>query len=102
MKLNEKQLTIIFLVIFVLLLIAASFFTHPPSLSISPEATPAVKRMTPLTPEDQVLAEKVLLGKIMPLSKEDQATAQKILYSKAPKPLSPQEEAARKKLLLGI
>lgn len=99
MKLNEKQLTIIFVVLFALILLGSYFFTQtvpPPAPS---EITHAVRALPPLSEEEKVLAEKVLSGELTPLSKEESVMAQQVLSSKSPKPLSASEQAAAKKIL---
>lgn len=101
MKLNEKQLTIIFCVIFIISVLGYYIFSHysqtPP---IVPVTTHVVEPPLPLVGEDKVLVEKVLSEKPAPLPKTDVVTAQQVISpSVPPKPLSGAEEAATKRIL---
>lgn len=99
-KLNEKQLTLIFCIIFALL-IAGYFIIQTsqtvPSSSVSPVTKHEVSVPSSLTEEEKQLLEEVRSAKPAPLSPTEEAMLQQVRSSK-PEPLTEGEEAMLKRM----
>lgn len=97
MKLNEKQLTIIFVVLFALILLGSYFFIQTAPPPAPQEIKHAAQVAPPLSDEDKALIENMRSKKLQPLSEQDTAMISQMNSSKL-KPLSPAEEAVIKKM----
>lgn len=105
MEPNKKKLIVIFCTIIILILVVLYFVvqtsqTVPPPVEIPTETKHPVRIIPPLSKEDEVLVKEAVSKKPIPLSKTDAAAMQQVVSPKnTPKPLSPQEDAAMKKIL---
>lgn len=99
MKINEKQLTIIFCLVFVLL-IGVTYFLSQSSKDLppAPQTIKRVQNISPLSAGDEALVEKMHSEKLAPLSKKDEVLIQQMNASGPVNPLSAEEEAFIKKM----
>lgn len=98
MKLNERQLTIIFCIIFALVIGAYVYVQSPRDLPPPPQETKhAARDIVPLSSDDEKFIEQMRSEKLVPLSEKDEALIQEMNASGTVKPLSAEEEAFIKK-----
>ncbi len=98
MKLNEKQLTLIFCILFAVLIIGYYILSRPsqelaPLTDIKPSGG-----VLPLSAQEQARVDQMLLEKPTSLSKEDESAVEKIAETPI-KPLSEVDEARLKQML---